>query len=303
MPELSHRTSSDLKVPINADELTVLRTALTGTAVIAGEPGYDEACTIWNAMIERRPGLVVRAANVADVVSAIHLARERELLLSVRGGGHNIAGNALCEGGLMLDLSEMNDVVIDAAARTARVGPGATLAQFDAAAQVHGLATPLGINSTTGVAGLTLGGGFGWLTRKHGLTVDNLISVDIVTAGGEQLTASAAENVDLFWGVRGGGGNFGVVTAFEYRLQAIGPTIVGGMVVHPFPAARDVLRFYGALLGSAPDALTVAAAIVTGPDGHKACALACAHAGKGAAKNVAIFSAAAGSNWPAFADE
>jgi len=242
MTELARRTSPDLRATISQEELAALRTVLAGSALTPGEPGYDEACTIWNAMIDRRPGLVVRAATQADVVSAIHLARERDLVLSVRGGGHNIAGNALCQDGLMLDLSAMDQVTVDPETRTARVGPGATLAAFDAAAQEHGLATPLGINSTTGVAGLTLGGGFGWLTRKHGFTVDNLISADVVTAGGDRLTASAEENPDLFWAIRGGGGNFGVVTSFQFQLHPVGPEVLAGLVVHPYEDAPAVLR-------------------------------------------------------------
>jgi FAD/FMN-containing dehydrogenase len=253
MPDLSRRTSPQLSASVTAEEISALRAALTGSAVTAGEDGYEDACSIWNAMIERRPGLVIRAAAVADVVSAIHLARERDLVLSVRGGGHNIAGNALCDGGLLLDMRLMNQVEVDPDARTARVGPGATLADFDAAAQAHGLATPLGINSTTGVAGLTLGGGFGWLTRKYGFTADNLISADVVTAGGERLTASATENPDLFWAIRGGGGNFGVITSFEFQLHPVGPEVLSGLIVHRLTDAPAVLREWRDFAAAASD--------------------------------------------------
>jgi FAD/FMN-containing dehydrogenase len=190
------------------------------------------------------------------VVRAVAFARKHRLLLAVRGGGHNIAGNAVCDGGLMLDLSPMKAVRVDVAARTARVEPGATLGDFDREAQAFGLATPLGVNSTTGVAGLTLGGGFGWLSRKHGLTVDNLLSVDIVTADGKLLQASDKENADLFWAVRGGGGNFGVVTSFEYRLHPVGPEVLAGLIVHPLADAKSLLDGYLRFAANAPDEVT-----------------------------------------------
>src|SRR5205823_2029985 len=179
--------------------------------------GCGEARTLWNAMIDRKPAIVVRAADASDVVHAVQFAREHQLLLAVRAGGHNIAGKACCDGGLLLDVSPMKAVRIDAKARTAYVEPGAVLSDFDREAQAHGLATPLGINSTTGVAGFTLGGGFGWLSRKYGMTIDNLLSADVVTADGRQVRASETENEDLFWGLRGGGGNFGIVTRFEFQ--------------------------------------------------------------------------------------
>jgi FAD/FMN-containing dehydrogenase len=187
------------------------------------------------------------------VAAAVGFAAEHALLVSVRGGGHNIAGNAVCDGGLMIDLSAMRDVRVDAARRIAHVGPGATLGDVDRATQAHGLAVPAGINSTTGIAGLTLGGGFGWLSRSLGLTIDNLLSADVVTAAGTRVRASAAENPDLFWGIRGGGGNFGVVTSFEFRLHPVGPEVLAGLVVHPLAAAPGVLRFYREFLKAAPD--------------------------------------------------
>jgi len=227
--------------------------ALRGQLLLAGSADYDAARSIWNAMIDRRPALIARCATAVDVVTAVRFATAHDLLVSVRGGGHNIAGNAVCDGGLMIDLSAMTAVDVNAAARTARVGPGATLADLDRATQAHALATPVGINSTTGIAGLTLGGGFGWLSRSLGLTIDNLISADVVTAAGTLVTASATEHPDLFWGLRGGGGNFGVVTSFQFRLHPIGPEVLSGLIVHPLEAARDVLRFYREFIKTTPD--------------------------------------------------
>ncbi len=233
-----------------------LRGQLQGALCYPGEPEYDQARTIWNAMIDRHPAAIIRAAGPDDVVRAVSAARDRQLLLSIRGGGHNIAGSAVCDGGLMLDLSAMKSVRIDPSTRTARVEPGVLLAEFDKEAQAFGLATPLGINSTTGVAGLTLGGGFGWLSRKLGLTVDNLLSADVVLADGSLVRASASENQDLFWALRGGGGNFGVVTSFEFRLHPVGPEVLAGLVVHPLSNAKQVLEGYRRVVASAPDDLT-----------------------------------------------
>jgi FAD/FMN-containing dehydrogenase len=240
---------------LSSGALEAFRSGLRGQLRLPGEAGYDEARTIWNAMIDRRPAVVVRAAGAGDALHTVRLAAEHGLLLSVRGGGHNIAGNAVCEGGLMLDLSGMAAVRVDAGARRARVEPGARLADFDREAQAFGLATPLGINSTTGIGGLTLGGGFGWLSRKHGLTVDNLISADVVTAAGEIVRASATEHPELFWAIRGGGGNFGVVTSFDFALHPVGPQVIAGLIVHPFSAAPAVLREYRELVAKAPDEL------------------------------------------------
>ena len=241
---------------IPVDALNGLRAGLRGTMCLPGEPGYEDARTIWNAMIDRMPAVIVRAAGAADVIRAVGFAREHRLLLSVRGGGHNIAGNAVCDNGMMLDLSPMKSVRVNPAARTARVEPGVTLSEFDREAQAFGLATPLGINSTTGVAGLTLGGGFGWISRKYGLSADNLLSVDLVTADGKYLQASDKENSDLFWAVRGGGGNFAVATSFEYRLHPVGPEVLSGLIVHPFAQARELLEGYRRFVASAPDEVT-----------------------------------------------
>jgi FAD/FMN-containing dehydrogenase len=204
-------------------------------------------------MIDRKPGLIIRCTTTADVARAVGFAREHDLILAVRGGGHNIAGNAVTDGGLMLDLSPMKTIKIDQARRTARVGPGATLADLDRETQAYALATPVGVNSTTGIAGLTLGGGFGWLSRRLGLTIDNLLSAEVVLANGQVVQASATENPDLFWGIRGGGGNFGVVTNFEFQLHQIGPEVLSGLIVHPLDAAQDVLRFYREFLPTTPE--------------------------------------------------
>jgi FAD/FMN-containing dehydrogenase len=277
--------------------LDALRAGLRGQLSLPGEAGYDEARTIWNAMIDKRPAAVVRAAGASDVIQAVRLAAEHGLLLSVRGGGHNIAGNAVCDGGLMLDLSPMVSVRVDPQARTARVEPGARLADLDKETQAFGLATPVGINSTTGVAGLTLGGGFGWLSRKYGLTVDNLLSADVVTAGGELVRASEKENSDLFWAIRGGGGNFGVVTSFEFKLHPVGPQVIAGLIVHPFAAAKEVLQEYRRLVAKAPDELTCWAVMRKAPPlpflppevhGTEVLVLAMCHAGDVAAGERAV---------------
>lgn len=234
-----------------------LQTGIKGSVVRPGDPAYDEVRQIWNAMIDRKPAVIVRCASADDVAKAVTFARAQGLLLAVRGGGHNIAGNAVCDDGIMIDLSPMKSVHIDQQARRARVEPGCTLGDFDAAAQKFGLATPLGINSTTGVAGLTLGGGFGWLSRKHGMTIDNLISADVVTADGKQVRASEKENADLFWALRGGGGNFGVVTSFEFQLHPVGPEVLSGLIVFPFDQAKSVLKQFAQFTEKMPDDLNV----------------------------------------------
>ena len=234
-----------------------LKGKLKGQVSFPGDAGYEKARIIWNAMIDRHPAGIVHCATSDDVPHAVRFTHEHGLDVSIRGGGHNIAGSAVCEGGWMIDLSAMNSVRIDAEKRRAYVGPGATLANFDHAAQKHGLATPVGINSTTGISGLTLGGGFGWLTRKYGMTVDNLVSAELVTVEGNKLRISESENADLFWAIRGGGGNFGVVTEYEFRLHPVGPQIFAGLIVFPFAEAKRVLQQYRAFVASAPEALNV----------------------------------------------
>ena len=244
------------KVPVSLQEIQEFSAQLRGSLIDSSNPSYDEARKIWNAMIDRKPGLIVRCADVADAVAAVCFARDHGLLVSVRGGGHHIAGNALCDGGLVIDFSQMKAVRVDQEAQKARIEPGATLADVDRETQAFGLAVPTGINSTTGIAGLTLGGGFGWITRKFGLTIDNLLSMDVVTADGELKRASLTENPDLFWALRGGGGNFGVVTAFEFKLHKAGPQVLSGLVVHPFENAAAVLKEYRQALKTAGDELT-----------------------------------------------
>lgn len=256
MSEVTCKTMDGGQTALTPEVVAALRSQVRGAVCLAGEPGYDQARTIWNAMIDRRPAVIVRAAGAADVIHTINVVREHKLLLAVRGGGHNIAGNAVCEGGVMLDLSLMKSVRIDTRHKTARVEPGVTLGELDREAQAFGLATPTGINSTTGVAGLTLGGGFGWLSRKHGLTIDNLVSADVVTAAGKLVHASATEHPELFWAIRGGGGNFGVVTSFEFRLHEVGPMVLAGLVVHPFAAAKEILRGYRDFMATAPKELS-----------------------------------------------
>ena len=242
---------------LTAAKIKGLKGSVKGEVILPGDAAYDDARKIWNAMVDKRPALIVRCAATSDVVSAVKFARDNALLLAIRSGGHNIAGLALCDDGLVVDLSRMKAAKVDAAARRVTIEAGATLADLDAATQAHGLAVPLGINSTTGVAGLTLGGGFGWLSRKYGMTVDNLESCEVVTAEGKVLRASAAENADLFWALRGGGGNFGVVTRFEFRLHPVGPNLLSGLIVYPLAQAKSVLQQYRDFMAKAPDELSV----------------------------------------------
>jgi FAD/FMN-containing dehydrogenase len=241
---------------ISQEDVGALRERIRGVVLTAADESYDAARHVWNAMIDRRPGLIVRCAGASDVQAAVDFARKAGAVLAVRGGGHNIAGSAVCDDGVVIDLTPMKSVRVDPVARTARVEPGVTLGEFDREAQSFRLITPTGINSTTGIAGLTLGGGFGWISRKFGLTIDNLISADVVTADGELVRASEKEKPDLFWALRGGGGNFGVVTSFEFRLQPLGPEVMSGLIVHPLSQARDLIRRYRDIVAAAPDELT-----------------------------------------------
>jgi len=246
-------------------EIESFAAQISGGVLGPADAAYDEARRVWNATVDRRPALIARCLSDRDVQAAVRFAAARRMLTSVRGGGHHIAGNAVAEGGLMIDLSAMRAIEIDPARRRARVGAGALLGDFDRAAQAHGLATPLGVNSTTGVAGLTLGGGFGWLTRRYGMTVDNLRSANVVTADGALRTASADSEPDLFWALRGGGGNFGVVTSFEYQLHPVGPQVYAGLVVYPFAQAGRVLRAWRDFTSDAPDELSVWAVLRKAP--------------------------------------
>jgi FAD/FMN-containing dehydrogenase len=245
-----------MKIQLN-EKINTLKDKVKGQIVLPDDANYNEVREIWNAMIDRRPAAIVQCADADDVSHAIYYARENELEISIRGGGHNIAGSALCDNGMMIDLSNMRAVRVDAEKRRAYVEPGATLGDFDKAVQVHGLATPVGINSTTGIAGLTLGGGFGWLTRKYGMTIDNLVSAEMVLADGRKMQVSENENSDLFWAIRGGGGNFGVVTRFEFALHSVGPEILAGLIVFPAHQAKQVLVKYREFVKSAPEELNV----------------------------------------------
>ena len=240
-----------------SEAIARIKGTIKGRVLTPDDANYDEARQIWNAMINRRPAVIVQPADAGDVGPAIQFSRANALEISIRGAGHNIAGNAVCNGGMMIDFSNMRNVRVDAGKKRAYVGPGATLADLDKATQQHGLATPVGINSTTGIAGLTLGGGFGWLTRKHGMTIDNLISAEMVTADGKRLGASEKDNAELFWALRGGGGNFGVVTEFEFALHPLGPEILAGLIVFPFAQAKQVLTRYRQLANAAPEDLSV----------------------------------------------
>ena len=235
----------------------VLKSQVRGSVLLPDEPGYDEARQLWNAMIDRKPAGIVQCAGVADVMLAVAEARNNGLRVSVRGGGHNIAGTAISDDSLLIDLSLMKSVHINPDTRRAYVEPGASLGDIDHEAQAFGLATSLGINSTTGIAGLTLGGGFGWLTRKYGLTIDNLISAEIITADAKRVRASADENADLFWAIRGGGGNFGIVTMFEFQLHPVGPEILAGLIVYPLEQAESVLSQYRSFVETIHDDLNV----------------------------------------------
>jgi FAD/FMN-containing dehydrogenase len=250
---------------MKSDVVDHFKTTLRGPLLRAGDPDYDTARTIWNAMVDRRPGLIARCAGTADVMACVAFARDHGLPLAVRAGGHNIAGSALCDDGLVVDLTGMRSAAVEPDSRRAWVAGGATLADFDHEAQAFGLATPLGINSTTGVAGLTLGGGFGWLSRMYGLSVDNLLSVEIVTADGQRRHVSADRDPDLFWAIRGGGGNFGIVTRFEFALHPVGPEITAGLIVFPFAQAREVLRQYRDFVNIMPDELSVWAVLRKAP--------------------------------------
>jgi FAD/FMN-containing dehydrogenase len=263
-----------------ADEaIRSLGGALTGPVLQPGDADYDETRAIWNGMIDRRPGVIARCADAADVVTAVNFARTTNVLVSVRGGDHNAAGNALCEGGLMIDLSLMKGLTVDPETSIARAEPGVRWVEFDEATQRHGLATTGGTVSDTGVAGLTLGGGLGWLAGRYGLSCDNLLEVDVVTADGRLLRASESDNADLFWALRGGSGNFGVVTSFTFRLHPVGPTVVAGLVAHPLERTVEVLRFYRDFVETIPDEVNTVAGFLTTPEGVKVVAIAACHCG------------------------
>jgi FAD/FMN-containing dehydrogenase len=259
------RTEPTLQEP----DIARLRRTIRGDLILPDDPGYERARKVWNGMVDKRPAAVIYCAGSDDVVAAVNFARSRKFLVSVRAGGHNVAGCSVCDGGVVIDVSRMKRIEVDPVRRVARAQAGLSLGEFDTATQSHGLATTMGVNADTGIAGLTLGGGFGKLGRKHGLSCDNLTAAEIVTADGRLLTASATENAELFWGIRGGGGNFGIVTTFEYRLHPVGPLLLAGSVLHSYEHARDAMQFYRAFSSTAPDELSMDAALVTAPSGER----------------------------------
>src|SRR5579883_2343549 len=264
MPIVPSRSDRD---PTTLDEVPFqeLRATLRGDLILPADARYDQARKVWNGMIDRHPAAIARCTGAADVIQAVKFARRAKLPLAIRGGGHNVAGHAVCDGGLVIDLSRLKAIRVDSARQVARAEPGVVWGEFDRETQAFGLATTGGLVSTTGIAGFTLGGGIGWLMRQYGLTCDNLLSADVVTADGRLLTTNAASHPDLFWALRGGGGNFGVVTSFEYRLHPVGPMVLGGAVLHPAARAHELLRFYNRWVATLPDEMTSMVAFITAP--------------------------------------
>lgn len=260
-------------------DLKALRSAFQGQVFEPADVGYDEARQIWNASISKQPKVIARCSGLADVIAAVNFGRDNDLLTAIRGGGHNVGGRALCDDGLVIDLSRMKSVFVDAATRRVRVQGGATLGDIDRETHVFGLAVPCGIVSKTGIGGLTLGGGVGWLIRKYGMSIDNLLSAQVVTADGKVLTASASENDDLFWALRGGGGNFGVVTSLEFQSHPVA-TVLGGLLLYPRATAVDVIRHFRDFVTSAPDELTAYVALLHAPDGSPLVAVIPCYSGK-----------------------
>ncbi len=252
-----NKSNPPRKNGVNIAAVEALSRSIKGEVLQPGGNGYEEARKIWNGMIDRKPALIVRCRNTNDVAQAVNFSRENKLLVAVKGGGHNVAGNAVCDGGIMIDLSLMRSVEVDPENKTVRVAGGCLLSDVDEATQRYGLAVSAGIVSHTGVAGLTLGGGFGWISRKHGFSIDNLISVEVVTADGRVLTASKKENADLFWGLRGGGGNFGIVTSFQFQCADIGTEVFSGLIIQRFEDAKQYLQFHSEYVRTLPDEMTV----------------------------------------------
>jgi FAD/FMN-containing dehydrogenase len=267
---------------IGPAEFEKLRSFFSGTILTPDNTAYDDTRKVHNGLIDKRPAVILVCNDKADVVAAVNFAREEAFEVSIRGGGHNVAGRAVCEGGVMIDLAQMKRITVDPSSRSARAQPGVTWGEFNRETQIHGLATTGGVVSSTGIAGLTLGGGLGFLMGKYGLTVDNLLSAEVVTADGRVLTASETENADLFWALRGGGGNFGVVTDFEYRVHEVGPSVTGGFCAYSLDDAEEMLRFYRDFVLSMPDELFVLGALVHSPDGSgiKLAAMVAAHCGE-----------------------
>ncbi len=279
MADLNIATLSGDYAVISEAAVENFRGSLHGESLRPGDEGYDGVRRIWNAMIDKRPAMIARCSGTADVINSVNFAKENGLLISVRGGGHNFPGNSVCNDGLMIDLSRMTGVRVDPAAKTVRAQGGTKWGAFDHETQAFGLAAPGGTDLDTGIAGLTLGGGIGWLSGSYGLSCDNLISADVVTADGQSLAASADENPDLFWALRGGGGNFGIATSLEYRLHPVGPMVLAGFLVYPFDKVREFFALVGELTANMPDEMNLIAFLTTLPEGGgKACAiLLCYH--------------------------
>jgi FAD/FMN-containing dehydrogenase len=269
MNDLRLADDSTIRQPLHASDIARLRQTIRGELVVPDDPDYHQARRVWNGMVDKRPAAIIYCADSDDVKTAVNFARTRDLVVAVRAGGHNVAGSSVCDAGVVIDVSRMKRIEVDPVRRIVRAQAGLSLGEFDAATQSHALATTMGVNADTGIAGLTLGGGFGKLGRKHGLSCDNLITAEIVTADGRLLTASATDNADLFWAIRGGGGNFGIVTTFEYRLFPVGPLLLAGSVLHSYNDAREAMRFYHAFASTAPDELSLDAALVTAPSGER----------------------------------
>jgi FAD/FMN-containing dehydrogenase len=278
MPALRMMTNGGTETVVRAETLQAFQASLGGGTIRPSDADYNGARKTWNGLIDKRPALITRCTGVADVIAAVRFARDHDLLIAVRSGGHSLPGFSMCDGGMVIDLSRMKGIRVDPAERRAVAQAGLTWGDYDRETQAFGLASTGGVIATTGIAGLTLGGGIGWLMRKYGLACDHLRSVDLVTAEGQFLTASASEHPDLFWGVRGGGGNFGIVTSFEYQLHPVG-AVLAGMILHPIDRARDVLRFYREFTATAPDELTTYALLLTTPEGVPVAALSCCYCG------------------------
>lgn len=280
MKDLKAITTTGTDAMLSETVVATWRENLRGELLCPDDVGYDEARSLWNARFDKRPALIVRCADAADVIQSVNFARTHGIPVAVRGGGHNVAGNGACDGGLLLDMSRMKNVQVDPLNCIAHAEPGLTWGEFDRATQAHGLATTGGICSQAGIAGVTLGGGFGWLMRKYGLALDNLLSLDIVCADGELRTASATENADLFFGVRGTHSNLGIVTSLQYQLYPVGPTVLAGMVLHPLAKGKEVLRFYRDYTSQAPEDLSAWAALLCAPDGSPMVAILACYIGK-----------------------
>ncbi len=278
MADQQHQLGMPLGKPLEEAVIQELAANLRGELIRSEDDGYDRARAVFNGMVNKRPAMIVRCAGTSDVIQGVNFARTNNLLLSVKGGGHSVAGKAVCDGGVMLDLSHMKGIKVDPMRRTAEAQPGLTLGEFDHETQAFELATTLGVVSLTGIAGLTLGGGLGWLNGKHGLACDNLLSADVVSANGQLLTANAEENEDLFWGIRGGSGNFGIVTSFKYQLHPVG-AVLGGGVLFPEAKAREALRFCHEFASTCPDELSTSTSLGRTPDGSVVVGIAVCYCG------------------------